>query len=116
MTPEERIESRKMCDAATTGPWEYWDNRNKPFWTSAKPQGLGHPPAGIIQGNLNQGTQIGKSCVVNRPADCQFVAHARTALPAALDALDALEVEIKRLRKVVRDLRDELRDSGSRRN
>jgi len=98
MTPEERIESRKICDAASPGPWEYWDNRGRPFWSSDKPKDFGYPPAGIIDGELNQGVQIGKSCDVNRPADCQFVAHARTALPAALDALEELEAAIERLR------------------
>jgi len=47
------------------------------------------------------GVPVGTRGSFGRAEDADFVAAARSALPAALDALESANAEIKRLRKVV---------------
>ena len=74
MTPEDRAAARARCEAATSGPWTTVGNtlyiRN------------GEPPyeEGIDWFSFPGGRDI-----------AEFIAHARTDLPAALDALDVAD-------------------------
>lgn len=72
MTPEQRAQLRAICDSATPGP----------LITSGASGEYVHNP----ETNFN-------FAMTRRCADALFIAHARTALPAALDTLDA---EMKR--------------------
>ncbi len=72
MNRKEREESRRICEAATPGPWE----RDVIIVRSLS------VPEGITIADYM------------RPQDAAFIAHARTALPAALDEIDRLEREL----------------------
>lgn len=100
MTPDRITEIKSRCEAATEGPWEYWDNRGKPYWLHRWPQDAGFPPTGLIVGEMNQGVQIGKSCSLHKPADCLFVANARQDVPDLVEALEAAQQWIAELEGV----------------
>lgn len=93
MTPEQRQAARARCEAATAGPWR----TVKPchgFRTKYKCVVLG-------QDSLYSTLELQK-------ADADFIANARIDLPAALDALEAAEAEITRLRAVILELREQV--------
>ena len=76
----DRTAARARCETATKGPWE------------AKCSGHDYPYIVAHGKQLACGEDFGKM------PDAEFIAHARTDLPAALDALDAKDKEIERLR------------------
>lgn len=78
MSKEERDEARKRCESATEGPWVVNGKSGRVY------NGNGERPFLISSSKLW--------------ADSRFIAHARHDLPQALDALDAKDVEIERLR------------------
>lgn len=73
ITPEWIAEMRKVCEAATPGPWNASDYASVLAFTDAE------------------------VCQRANDNDMAFIAAARTALPAALDALEAAQKEIARL-------------------
>lgn len=85
MTDEQRRASLARCEAATPGPWQ---TRfiNRLFQSARK------DPATLM---LNQAQDW---------PDSEFIAAARTDLPAALDALDAKDAEIEALTAALRDI------------
>lgn len=101
MTAERRAELRKLCDAATSGPWRY---RPDPFddWGIVRGPDdyvvavARYQTAGLTEDQLNQHRR-------NRtdPAgpDALLIVAARTALPEALDTIEAQAAEIERLKK-----------------
>lgn len=71
MTPEQIAQSRAICNAATPGPL-------------------------IICGDYVRNPETNLNfAIMYRHADAAFIAHARTALPVALDALDEADRKIK---------------------
>ena len=88
MTPKERQAARERCEAATDGPWEF--------------------ACGFVS-RVN-GTEIDDVIGVDSQSlslscseyDGQFTAHARTDLPAVLDALDEADKKIERLKRELR--------------
>jgi hypothetical protein len=79
-------ESRRICDAATPGPWE-WSGDD---------------------------LMSSSTCIATTGCDCglsvtpveddkRFSAHARTALPAALDEIERLRRQNERLKAALRD-------------
>lgn len=99
MTPEQRAESRAICEAATEGPWDWaWQ------FLQSDPQAV--ESYVVVKGicpsreHYHRGEysrdRIALTHRHNHGAkDAAFIAHARQALPAALDALDALDAELK---------------------
>lgn len=95
MTKEEREEARRRCEEATAGPWEsvqgVWVHNGytrEPVKTPAHWANLEGPegyPARYPEENIR----------LNRHQDAEFIAHARTDLPRALDTIEALEKELK---------------------
>jgi hypothetical protein len=90
MSPEERAALRVLAEAATPGPWEverYWwklgSSRGMPdsWW-------LGIEARGAVCGTVAQALEDDEA-----KADAAFIAAARTAVPALLDALDEAERE-----------------------
>ncbi len=103
MTPEQQqivAELREKWEASTTGEWEWWDNRGKPFWTLEEWNDGKNPPSGTIEGDGNQGVLIpfggSKHNVTSgiKPEDAQFIAAAHNHLPKLLDALEKQEASI----------------------
>jgi hypothetical protein len=76
MTPEQRAEWRALADAATEGPWEDAD--------------------GIVY-RARQGRALAELLGTGRSENAAFIAAAREAVLALLDALDAAEAEVERL-------------------
>lgn len=74
MTQQERAEARALCAAATPEPWE-----------QARPS---------REYVVNPVTNF-NVCMTRRSYDAEFIARARTLLPAALDALDEAEKQMQ---------------------
>lgn len=83
MDRQERDRLRALCEAATAGPWAavWFDAGSAHPWAGDKAQIVGPPRPTVDRGE------------VFTKADAAFMAVARTALPALLDALDAAEAE-----------------------
>ena len=80
-------EIQARCDAATPGPWELFDEKN--------------PKSKTVCGNN------GAIAVGILPKDADFIAYARTDIPALLALNAEKDAEIERLKMIV------LRDSES---
>jgi len=76
VTKDEQAAARARCEAATQGPWQNGSGRF-----------VYRPGAG------EQALHLGPL------SDVDFIAHARTDLPTALDHIDALEAENARLKR-----------------
>lgn len=81
---EERDAIRARAEAATDGPWRTWNDGH-----------VGSPTVHIGGGVM----PTPGSDPAQRMPDAEFIAHARTDVPALLDALDAAEAEVERLRE-----------------
>lgn len=83
-----RAALRKMCEAATPEPWEWWASNS---WRR-----LRNDCGGGVHSNVALPTvgNDGQPDIQVRPEDMAFIAAARTALPAALDRIEALERHI----------------------
>lgn len=76
-------ELAQLEQAATPGPWRFWDNRGKPTWTHYKDGE--QPPDGVIEGDAHQGVLIGgHNCTVTLPQDSMLIAALRNAAPRLL--------------------------------
>ena len=102
MTPEYRMELRELCEKATPGPWEYESSGGQDcVWHDVMAageeilNGETQPQLSIVHASYHHQCRA-EARQVN--ADLTFVASARTALPAALDDIDRLEAENKKLR------------------
>jgi hypothetical protein len=93
----EAIEAR--CEAATPGPWE-WSERRQ--WLTGPDYADVIEPDDVDCGSWCQG---GSSKIRwDRPeADADFIAHARSDIPALLTALSESQRENERLRIGLRD-------------
>lgn len=93
LTPEDRALLRALAEQATPGPWEIGDDGSGGVWVTGPDRN-----ANVICDIYEQYVDGGAD------ENAAFIAEARTALPALLDALDAREAEVERLRGIVRDL------------
>jgi hypothetical protein len=80
MTPEQRKSARERCAKAKQGPWRAFD-RN-----------VGWEVHGLEGYPINEGYRE-----LFLREDAEFIAHARTDLPGALDALEAAEGQLREL-------------------
>jgi hypothetical protein len=78
---------RKVCEAATPGPWQVYDS------CSWRRIGLAREHKEILWPSTNRSDGHPELDGINREADLEFIVTARTALPEVLDALDAAEKE-----------------------
>lgn len=83
MTKEERKQSRAICDAATSGPWKIDKKGRYEDHDECYVQ--------LADDDMAINDFIVEGC---RYENADFIAHARTALPAALDALDKMDAQI----------------------
>lgn len=99
--------SRAICDAATEGPWHTPKPEEFP-WRCNAPSDCG-PTATIIG---KGGFGVMSIPTIHGPVerDIRFIAHARTALPAALDHLHAALKENDELRAKIVELQDDARN------
>jgi len=88
MNKQERDESRKICEAATKGPWyQHRNNKQMVCAKSLKPRtDTDFHPNPIV-------FQTGLYCLARDKMheNAAFCVHARTALPKALDRINELE-------------------------
>ena len=89
MTDLELEEMRDRCNAASTGPWEACLDG----WTVRDVHGI-HVCS----------TRSDDNDVEQEVDDQDFIAHARTDLPAALDEIERLKKEIASLKLDARDV------------
>ena len=85
MTEEQIKAARARCDAATEGPWdfdtEFFNDGPGSNWTVYPEHDDEHQIA-LVNGKMNGA------------GDAEFIAHARTDLPRALDEIDRLREEL----------------------
>ena len=89
----DRDQLRALAAAATPGPWVAGEPRG---WgdNDDEPQSDIDTPAGVLTWDDHGGE-------VFKPDDAEFIAAARNALPALLDALDQAEARIQAARDVL---------------
>ena len=87
---------RARADAATPGPWRTWNDGH-----------VGSPTVHIGGGVM----PTPGSDPAQRMPDAEFIAHARTDIPALLAALAAAHAETERLRRAVADQADRMEDA-----
>jgi hypothetical protein len=90
------------CEAARAGPWSYDPG-----------SGTRHEPPTILYEIKEAGEGYDKGDLESllawlTPEDGAAIAHARTDLPLALDALDKADAEAERLKEECSDLQDDL--------
>lgn len=108
LTPEEIAAMRARCGAATEGPWVWRDRYDFGEHVEHRQQGLDARCDNITEGRISlvSGTAASTVAVLEEWAawaddsgltvervDADFIAHARTDLPRALDEIDALTAE-----------------------
>lgn len=88
----DRKAARARCEAATDGPWEWRKTRYRAWLEGADEEQI-----------LDDGSAWGEYSDQIDPdgSDADFIAAARTDLPAALDELDDKDAEIERLLDLV---------------
>lgn len=79
MTDEQLAAIRARCDAATPGPFEVWMHGENAGWDVIRRAGL----IGYVL-----------LCVVSEKSLADFIAHARTDIPALLAEIEHLRAEI----------------------
>lgn len=87
MTTAEWIaERRQLEQAATEGPWESDYHEIMQHWSRPEPWEV------IASSDVHCGSYClgGSARAIRRPEDGRFIADARTSLPAALNALEAV--------------------------
>jgi hypothetical protein len=77
VTPERIAELRRLCAAATPGPWEVWE---------------GKYAVCVFRGSASPG--IGLSVAPENRADAALIAAVRMALPELLDEVDTLNTAL----------------------
>lgn len=92
MTKTERDELRRVCAAATPGPWNARNihHNGTPYPTLYEAWAFVEPSVCGLW--ASRGTNL---------SDAHFIAAAREAVPRLLDALDQADAEIARLRSLL---------------
>ena len=93
-TLEQEVRLRKLCNAATPGPWQM-NQLEHDIWIETPDCGDGEPCSICTMSNDQY----------DQSADAAFIAEARTALPAALDTIEELWKEIAELRETITRLK-----------
>jgi hypothetical protein len=86
MTKAEIQRLRKLCHAATCGPWDRASRG--PINLIVDPDGL------VVIGTVATIADCTESPDAHREANVAFIAAARTALPVALDEIERLKKEV----------------------
>ena len=87
MTPEQLAEIRARSEAATPGPWECIESFPPgEYALAARPPDEAFPLTLAVVGN--------DDAWEDAEANTQFVAHARTDIPALLDYIEELEAKL----------------------
>lgn len=90
-TPEGRAELRKLAETATPGPWHWDDHRVPTLYGRGGELGVYVWEAEVLEASHNGECGCRAACMLElevAPSDAEFIAAARTAVPALLDALD----------------------------
>jgi DNA repair ATPase RecN len=90
LTPERIVELRKLCEAATPGPWKVF-----------------HLIKGAYEVCRRDDYARGGICVPHRQDNAEFIAAAREALPAALDEIEQLRACTHELEEYIKKLKYE---------
>lgn len=97
----DRKAARARCEAATPGPWVVKDNVER-YMPDEEPGRIVYEYHWLSIGTADDKNVIAdmRACEWEPPdsTDLDFIAHARTDLPLALDELDEKDAEIERLR------------------
>ena len=113
MTPEEIAALRALAEAATPGPW-YWRNTGDAYLFGTRSKvvmafrrmGMNSAQPVFRDHTTNLLIDAGKANI-NALPDAAFIAAARTAVPALLDALEVAERENVELRERIKTKADE---------
>ena len=107
MNAEQRQAARERCEKAIPGPWETYGDRYA-TWLIHKTGGWVFACVTDVKKNPADGQDNPEHDPTGQRAanTAAFIAHARTDLPAALDALDAKDAEIERLRVALTKIAD----------
>lgn len=90
MTNEEIARLRALCEKATPGPWKQswmWVDKHSMPMCVEQDDGSGDGPAVCRVDEYDE----------RGPADAEFIAAARTALPAALDEIERMRGVLERI-------------------
>jgi len=98
MTPERIAELRRLCGAATPGPWKCWGVWGPVKGTDFMAVSRIGPEAPEWAGIVADPLYPPNADFYAKREDAEFVAIARTALPEALDEIERLRAENERLR------------------
>ncbi len=102
MDAAEMREIRQRVEAATPGPWKWRDADDEGdldgLWAPGKPRKRGRPRDVAVVGATGMHTE---GWVLVEVADAEFIAHARSDVPALLD-------EVERLRDLVQAMEYEM--------
>ena len=102
-----RDQLRALADAATPGPWEYeWDEDEGEITVRAGTARVGEDgfaPGSYVTTDmiLEHEDAWPEDSGEQHAADAEFIAAARTAVPALLDQLDQAEARIKAVRELL---------------
>ena len=105
MTPDQRKAARERCAGATPEPWEHYEDDGGSGVNARTADGIRF----VSYDDMADGHTPGQYDIdrAEASANAAFIAHARTDLPAALDALDAADAENARLRAALAALAGE---------
>ncbi len=93
MDQQTRDEIRARCSLATPGPWEYFEGGTFVMHLDE--------PALVVCDVLLDAEMRDKLPRGHSQVNGQFIAHARTDVPALLDDNERLEGEVERLRELL---------------
>lgn len=110
MTPERKSELRKLCEAATAGPWvsvpvrhRLWAVRDSApiysdgLWVILPADDLERLPVAIV----DKGDDGHAPTREHAEQESAFIAASRTAIPELLTALDAAEAKLEQVRLII---------------
>lgn len=97
-TKERIAEARRICEAATPGPWE-WD-------LDGDLVARGGVKVVYEDVSVSEYNEIVAASIEANILDQSFIAHARTAYPAALDEIERYRARIAELEGVIENAMD----------
>lgn len=97
MTPEEKAELRRLCEAATPEPWELdgWSDSDDHISICHNPSDVGGITTAAWIGDIDDG---GGDITDEVEANAKLIAAARNSLPGLLDENGKLRTELEQLR------------------
>src|SRR5579875_3536452 len=103
MTPERIAELRRLCGAATPGPWKCWGVWGPVKGTDFMAVSRIGPEAPEWAGIVADPLYPPNADFYAKREDAEFVAIARTALPEALDEIEHLRDLLRRAYPIVQE-------------